>query len=49
MQWGIGLFIDLFNSKGFDIVSSYRISFSIFLILCILSYIFFIYLNRNND
>ena len=49
MQWGIGLFIDLFNSKGFDIVSSYRISFSIFLILCILSYIFFIYLNRNYD
>ncbi len=49
MQWGIGIFIDLFNSKGFDIVSSYRISFLIFLILCILSYIFFIYLNRNND
>mgnify|MGYP001412761469 FL=1 len=49
MQWGIGLFIDLFNSKGFNILSSYRISFSIYLILCILSYIFFIYLNKKND
>ena len=46
IQWGIGLIIDLCNNKGFDIISSYRISFSAFLILCVLSYIFFIYLNK---
>ena len=46
IQWGIGLVIDLCNNNGFDIVSSYRISFSAFLILCVLSYIFFIYLNK---
>ena len=49
IQWGIGLVIDLCNNKGFDIVSSYRISFSVFLILCVLSYIFFIYLNKNEN
>jgi hypothetical protein len=43
------LVIDLCNNKGFDIVSSYRISFSVFLILCVLSYIFFIYLNKNEN
>jgi len=46
IQWGIGLVIDICSNKGFDIVSSYRISFSVFLILCVLSYIFFIYLNK---
>ena len=36
-------------NKGFDILSSYRISFSLFLFLCVLSYIFFIYLNKNEN
>ena len=49
IQWGIGLVIDLCNNNGFEIVSSYRISFSVFLILCVLSYIFFIYLNKNEN
>ena len=49
VQWGIGLIIDLCNNKGFDILSSYRISFSLFLFLCVLSYTFFIYLNKNEN
>ena len=48
-QWGIGLIIDLCISKNFDILTSYRISFSVFLILCILSYLFFIYYNKNEN
>tara|TARA_A100001011_G_scaffold173973_1_gene182622 strand:- start:241 stop:1452 length:1212 start_codon:yes stop_codon:yes gene_type:complete len=48
-QWGIGLIIDLCISKNFDILTSYRISFSVFLTLCILSYLFFIYYNKNEN
>ena len=43
VQWGIGLLIDLSKNMGASIVTSYKISFSIFLILCIFSYLFFIY------
>lgn len=49
MQWGIGLIIDFCISKNFDILTSYRISFFVFLILCILSYLFFIYYNKNEN
>ena len=48
-QWGIGLIKDLCISKNFDILTSYRISFSVFLTLCILSYLFFIYYNKNEN
>ena len=47
MQWGIGLIIDYCIFLGFDKVFSYQISFFCFLILCILSYLFFIFKNRN--
>jgi MFS family permease len=46
VQWGIGLIIDYCKSIGFDTVLSYRVSFSVFLIICILSYIFFIIKNK---
>ena len=46
VQWGIGLIIDYCKSIGFDTVLSYRVSFSVFLIICILSYIFFIFKNN---
>ena len=49
IQWGIGLVIDFCSNRGFDVLSSYRISFSLFLILCVMSYIFFVYLNRNES
>ena len=49
VQWGIGLLIDLSKNMGASTVTSYKISFSIFLILCIFSYLFFIYLNKNEN
>ena len=47
VQWGIGLIIDLCGDIGLNTITSYRISFSVFLIVCILSYIFFLILNKN--
>ena len=47
VQWGIGVVIDLCGNIGFNTITSYRISFSVFLIFCILSYIFFLILNKN--
>ena len=46
VQWGIGLIIDYCKSIGFDTILSYKVSFSVFLIICILSYIFFIIKNK---
>ena len=49
LQWGIGLLIDLSKNMGASTIISYKISFSIFLILCILSYLFFIFFNKNEN
>ena len=46
VQWGIGLIIDYCRNIGFDTVLSYRVSFSVFLIICIFSYIFFAIKNK---
>ena len=47
VQWIIGLMVDFSRRLGANIVLSYQISFSIFLFACILSYLFFIILNKN--
>ena len=47
MQWGIGLIIDFCTYLGFERVLSYQVSFFCFLLLCILSYSFFILKNKN--
>ena len=47
VQWIIGLIIDFSRNLGATITLSYQISFSIFLFLCILSYLFFLILNKN--
>ena len=47
VQWIIGLIIDFSRNLGATITMSYQISFSIFLFLCILSYLFFLILNKN--
>ncbi len=47
VQWIIGLIIDFSRNLGATITISYQISFSIFLFLCILSYLFFLILNKN--
>ena len=45
MQWGIGLGIDISKYLGFTEVISFQISFSLYLIICIISYLFFLYKN----
>jgi len=47
VQWIIGLIIDFSRNLGATITMSYQISFSIFLFLCVLSYLFFLILNKN--
>ena len=47
VQWGIGLIIDYCKNIGFDTILSYRISFFVFLVICILSYLFFIFKNKH--
>jgi len=47
MQWGIGLVIDYCKYLGFEQIKSYQISFSVFLIICIFSYLYFIMKNLN--
>ena len=47
MQWGIGLIIDYCKYLGFEQIKSYQISFSVFLIVCIFSYVYFIIKNKN--
>tara|TARA_B100001175_G_scaffold316731_1_gene331445 strand:+ start:70 stop:1284 length:1215 start_codon:yes stop_codon:yes gene_type:complete len=46
MQWGIGLIIDLSKSFGFGEIPSFQISFSIYLAICVLSYLYFILNNK---
>ncbi len=46
-QWGIGLVIDYCKYLGFEKIKSYQISFSVFLIICIFSYLYFIMKNLN--
>ena len=47
MQWGIGLVIDYCKYLGFEQIKSYQISFSVFLIICVFSYLYFIMKNLN--
>tara|TARA_B100002003_G_scaffold244253_1_gene269975 strand:+ start:123 stop:1352 length:1230 start_codon:yes stop_codon:yes gene_type:complete len=47
MQWGIGLIIDLSKTLGFNEVISFQISFSVFLLISIFSYFYFIFSSRN--
>ena len=47
MQWGMGLIIDFSHSMGKSEILSFQISFFVYFMLCIFSYIFFILKNRN--
>ena len=47
MQWGIGLIIDFCQFLGIEEVQSFKISFTVYLIICILSYLYFIFNNKN--
>ena len=47
MQWGIGLVIDLSQFLGRGEIQSFQISFFIYLVICILCYLYFILNNKN--
>ncbi len=47
MQWGIGLIIDLCRFLGKGEIQSFQISFLVYLVICILSYLYFILKNKN--
>ena len=47
MQWGIGLIIDLSKYLGKEETQSFQISFTVYFIICILSYSYFILKNKN--
>ena len=47
MQWRIGLIIDFCIYLGKEEVQSFKISFTVYLIICILSYLYFILNNIN--
>jgi len=47
MQWGIGLVIDLSQFLGKGEIQSFQISFTVYLVICILSYSYFIMKNKN--
>ena len=47
MQWGIGLVIDLCQFLGKEEIQSFKISFTVYLIICILSYYYFMMKNKN--
>ena len=47
MQWGMGLIIDLSKSLGKSEIVSFQISFFVYLLICIFSYLYFIFNNRN--
>ncbi len=47
MQWGIGLIIDLSQFFGKSEIQSFQISFFIYLVICILCYLYFILNNKN--
>ena len=47
MQWGIGLIIDLSQYFGIGVIQSFQISFSVYLLICIVCYFYFILNNKN--
>ena len=47
MQWGIGLIIDFCKFLGKEEVQSFKISFTVYLIICILSYLYILMKNKN--
>ena len=46
MQWFIGLVIDLVKGLGYSEIIGFKTSFSVFLLLSLMAYIFFLIINR---
>ena len=47
VQWSIGLLIDISRNYGFDEVKSFQIAFMVYLLICILSYSYFVFRNKD--
>ena len=47
MQWGIGLIIDLSQYFGKSEIQSFKISFFVYFLICIVSYLYFIYNSKD--
>ena len=45
--WIIGLIIDLSQSFGKSEIASFQISFFVYLLICIFSYLYFVLKNKN--
>ena len=48
MQWVMGLVIDLVKNFGYTEIIGFKSAFSVFLFLSIISYIFFLIINRKS-
>ncbi len=48
VQWGIGLAIDAFGRLGFDTVGAFRGALGVFLVCCVLSYLYFLWAAPHN-
>ena len=46
MQWSIGVAIDISKYLGFSETKSFQIAFSLYLIICVISYLYFLYKNK---
>ena len=46
MQWSIGVAIDISKYLGFSETKSFQIAFSLYLIICVISYLYFLYKNN---
>ena len=47
MQWGIGLIIDLSQYFGKSEIQSFQVSFFVYLLICIVCYLYFIYNSKD--
>lgn len=48
VQWGVGLLIDFFVSRGLGTVDAFRAAFGVFLSCCVLSYLYFLWAPPHN-
>ena len=49
VQWGVGLAVDGFKALGFTELQSFQAAMSIFLVLCIASYVYFLTAKSHNQ
>ena len=48
VQWMIGILIDFVSDRGYSVIGAYQFSFSVFLVICVICYLYFLRLNYKN-